>query len=81
MKHGMNTSIESVPKAVELWFTDDMLYVRLDDGREGGTPLEWFPKLRNATDQQRNNWRFIGKGVGIHWEELDEDLSVRGLIR
>jgi hypothetical protein len=81
MKHGMNTSIESVPKAVELWFTDDMLYVRLDDGREVGTPLEWFPKLRNATDQQRNNWRFIGKGVGIHWEELDEDLSVRGLIR
>ncbi|HQW01691.1 MAG TPA: DUF2442 domain-containing protein [Saprospiraceae bacterium] len=77
----MNTSIESVPKAVELWFTDDMLYVRLDDGREVGTPLEWFPKLRNATDQQRNNWRFIGKGVGIHWEELDEDLSVRGLIR
>ena len=81
MKHGMNTSIESVPKAVELWFTDDMLYVRLDDGREVGTPLEWFPKLRNATDQQRNNWRFIGKGVGIHWEELDEVLSVRGLIR
>ena len=81
MKHGMNTSIESVPKAVELWFTDDMLYVRLDDGREVGTPLERFPKLRNATDQQRNNWRFIGKGVGIHWEELDEDLSVRGLIR
>ena len=77
----MNTSIESVPKAVELWFTDDMLYVRLDDGREVGTPLEWFPKLRNATDQQRNKWRFIGKGVGIHWEELDEDLSVRGLIR
>ena len=81
MKHGMNTSIESVPKAVELWFTDDMLYVRLDDGREVGTPLEWFPKLRNANDQQKNNWRFIGKGVGIHWEELDEDLSVRGLIR
>ena len=77
----MNTSIESVPKAVELWFTDDMLYVRLDDGREVGTPLEWFPKLRNANDQQRNNWGFIGKGVGIHWEELDEDLSVRGLIR
>lgn len=77
----MNTSIESVPKAVELWFTDDMLYVRLDDGREVGTPLEWFPKLRNSNDQQRNNWRFIGKGVGIHWEELDEDLSVRGLIR
>ncbi len=77
----MNTSIESVPKAVELWFTDDMLYVRLDDGREVGTPLEWFPKLRNANDHQRNNWRFIGKGVGIHWEELDEDLSVRGLIR
>lgn len=77
----MNTSIESIPKANALWFTDDMLYVRLEDGREVGTPLEWFPKLRNATDHQRNNWRLIGHGIGIHWEELDEDLSVQGLIR
>ena len=43
--------------------------------------VEWFPTLRKATDKQRNSWRLIGKGVGIHWEELDEDLSVGGLLR
>ena len=55
--------------------------VQLSDGREIAVPLEWFPTLRNATDKQRNNWRLISKGVGIHWEDLDEDLSVEGLLR
>ena len=77
----MITSTEFVPKAVDLWFTDDMLYVRLEDGREIGTPLEWFPKLRDASAEQRKNWRLIGNGIGIHWEDLDEDISVRKLIR
>lgn len=76
----MSISIESFPRAVEVWFTEDMFYVRLDDGRELGTPLEWFPKLRNASDEQRKNWRLIGNGTGIHWESLDEDLSVPKLI-
>jgi hypothetical protein len=52
----------------------------LADGREVGTPLEWFPKLRKATATQRNSWRLIGRGVGIHWESLDEDLSVAGIL-
>ncbi|MEP6794664.1 MAG: DUF2442 domain-containing protein [Saprospiraceae bacterium] len=77
----MNTSIESVPKAVDIWFTEDMLYVRLEDGREVGVPLEWFPILIKATPEQRKNWRFIGDGVGIHWEDIDEDLSVRKLVQ
>ncbi len=77
----MITSTESIHKAVDLWFTEDMLFVRLEDGREAGTPLEWFPKLRNATNDQRMNWRLIGNGVGIHWEDIDEDLSVRKLIQ
>lgn len=77
----MNTSIESVPKAVDIWFTEDMLYVRLEDGREVGVPLEWFPRLIKATAEQRNNWRLIGNGVGIHWEDIDEDLSVRRLVQ
>ncbi len=77
----MITSTESLPKATDLWFSEDMLFVRLEDGREIGVPLEWFPKLRTATSAQRNNWRLIGNGVGIHWEELDEDLSVRKLIQ
>jgi len=57
-----------------------MLYVQLSDGREVGVPLEWFPSLRDATADQRANWRLIGRGIGIHWEELDEDLSVEGLL-
>lgn len=80
MKLGMNTSVESAPKANAIWFTEDMLYVRLEDGREVGTPLEWFPTLRNATVKQRNNWRLIGQGIGIHWDDLDEDLSVQKLF-
>ena len=46
-------------KATDVWFSNDMLFVRLDDGREIGTPLEWFPKLRDASDLDRKNWRFI----------------------
>lgn len=72
----MITLTETIPKAVDLWFTEDMLHVRLEDGREIGVPLEWFPKLIKATPEQRNNWRLVGKGVGIHWEDIDEDISV-----
>ena len=68
-------------KATDVWFSNDMLFVRLDDGREIGTPLEWFPKLRDASDLDRKNWRFIGKGIGIHWEKIDEDISISGLLK
>ena len=57
-----------------------MLFVRLEDGREVGVPLDWFPRLREASAKQQENWRFIGNGVGIHWEDIDEDISVRRLI-
>jgi hypothetical protein len=67
--------------AAEVHCTDDALHVRLLDGREIVVPLEWFPRLRDATPEQRTNWRLIGRGVGIHWEEIDEDLSVVGLLR
>ena len=67
--------------ASEVWFEGLMMHVRLLDGREISVPLEWFPKLRDATDAQLRNWRLIGKGVGIHWEDLDEDLSVAGLLK
>jgi len=67
--------------ATGIRFDAERLHVQLSDGREISAPLEWFPSLRNATDAQRDNWRLIGKGVGIHWEDLDEDLSVEGLLR
>lgn len=61
-------------------FAEDMLIVHLDDGREVRVPVEWFPRLRDASGKQRSTWRLIGRGIGIHWPELDEDISVRGLL-
>ncbi len=66
--------------ASQIWFDADMMHVRLADGREVSVPLEWFPSLQEATEAQRKNWRLIGDGVGIHWEDLDEDISVAGLL-
>ena len=68
------------PLAVEVSYTVDALRVRLADGREVSAPLEWFPRLRDATPEQRGEWRLIGGGVGVHWPALDEDLSVAGLL-
>ena len=67
--------------AVDVFFSNDALHVRLSDGREISVPLEWFPRLRDATPEQRQNWRLIGRGIGIHWEDVDEDISVAGLLR
>ena len=66
--------------ASKVWFTNDMLYVLLLDGREIGVPLLWFPRLRKASKEQLKNWRFIGNGVGIHWEGIDEDISISALL-
>ena len=66
--------------ASKVWFTEDLIYVLLVDGREIGVPLLWFPKLRKANKKQLENWRLIGKGIGIHWADLDEDLSISALL-
>lgn len=66
--------------ASKVWFTKDMLYVQLQDGREIGVPLLWFPRLRKASEEQLKGWRLIGNGVGIHWESIDEDISVSALL-
>ena len=65
--------------AVEV--TQDDLVVSLVDGRKIVVPLAWFPRLLHATEAQRNGWELLGDGVGIHWDEIDEDLSVAGLLR
>ena len=67
--------------AVEARCDREFLHVRLSDGREVSAPLQWFPRLRDATAAQRKNWRLIGQGVGLHWEDVDEDISVAGLLR
>ncbi len=66
--------------ALDIRFTADALIVALSDGREISVPLEWFPRLRDATPKQRKNWRLIAKGIGIHWEDVDEDISVASLL-
>lgn len=67
--------------ATDVWFADSKLYVRLTDGREIGIPIDWYPRLRDASDDERADWRFIGRGQGIHWEAIDEDLSVVSFLR
>ncbi len=70
----------TVPAAQSVKITDDSLSVDLSDGRTISVPLAWFPRLLHATKVERNNWRLIGKGHGIHWELIDEDISVEGLL-
>jgi hypothetical protein len=78
----MSTSaIDVEPLAVDVTCTDDALRVVLADGREISAPLVWFPRLQKATPDQRKEWRLIGAGIGIHWEAIDEDVSVESLLR
>jgi hypothetical protein len=60
--------------------TDDSLTVELSDGRTISVPLAWYPRLTYATRDERNRWRLIGRGEGIHWPDLDEDISVEGVL-
>ncbi|NTW84495.1 MAG: DUF2442 domain-containing protein [Chlorobiaceae bacterium] len=77
----VTSTIELNVSAVEhVTVTSDALAVDLSDGRSITVPLAWYPRLMNATESERQNWRLIGKGYGIHWEELDEDISVEGLL-
>jgi len=78
---GMNTlTVETHPLAQNVEFTDDDLIVSLLDGRKLIVPLVWFPRLARATKSQLQNYEILGDGEGIHWPEIDEDLSVAGLL-
>lgn len=69
-----------VPRADNVTVTGDTLSVDLSDGRTISVPLAWFPRLLHASPGERKNWRLIGKGQGIHWVDIDEDVSVEGLL-
>ena len=73
-------TINKSSNAVEIWFDQLKMFVLLDDGREIAIPLDWFPKLRDASEKDKNNWRLIGGGEGIHWDYIDEDILVEGLL-
>ncbi|TRX36353.1 DUF2442 domain-containing protein [Flavobacterium restrictum] len=72
--------ISKSKKAINIVFSDSKMIVFLEDGRELSIPLEWFPRLRKATIEQLNKWRFIGNGEGVHWNEIDEDISIENLL-
>jgi hypothetical protein len=69
------------PRARDVEFADDDFIVALSDGRKIVVPLAWFPRLLRATPDQRRNWQLLGDGVGIHWPDVDEDISVEGLLQ
>jgi len=69
-----------VPLAVNVSISDDTLSVDLRDGRSILVPLAWYPRLANSSANERGNWRLIGQGEGIHWIDLDEDISLLGLL-
>ncbi len=70
----------SVPAAETIAVSADTLTAELSDGRTISVPLDWYPRLTHATPEERDNWRLIADGEGIHWPDLDEDLSVEGLL-
>ena len=67
-------------KPISVEFVDLEIRVALADGREVSAPMAWFPRLRDASQEQRANWRLTGRGEGIHWPDIDEDLSVNALL-
>jgi len=78
----MSTSANEIllPTAEDVKVTRNALKVDLSDGRMISVPLTWYPRLLHATTEERENWRLIGRGRGIHWEDIDEDISVEGLL-
>lgn len=67
-------------RARKIWFDPENLWVELTDGRQIGVPLAYFSRLSNATPQQRERYIISGGGTGLHWEDIDEDISVQGLL-
>lgn len=76
----MSTSVVEQIRAVGLAVSADDLTATLEDGRVITVPLVWYPRLLKATEAQRQNYRWIGRGIGIHWPDIDEDLSVAGFL-
>ncbi len=75
-----SSTVDSHAAAANVLVSEDTLTVELSDGRVLSVPVAWYPRLTHGTAAERNNWRLIGAGHGIHWPELDEDISVEGLL-
>ncbi len=70
----------AIPNAQHVSVSDESLTVELEDGRTLSAPLGWYPRLAHAKQEERNRWRLIGQGSGIHWDDIDEDISIEGLL-
>ena len=77
--NSLTTEIQSA-RAEQVMVTDDTLIVDMTDGRTISVPLAWYPRLQHGDIGERNHWRLIGRGKGIHWPDLDEDISVENLL-
>ena len=76
----ISASDTTIPKAEDVSVTSDTLTVELSDGRTISVPLGWFPRLSHATSKERKTWLLVGKGEGVHWPLIDEDVGVEGLL-
>ena len=74
------TTDHQIPRGQQVTIDDEALTVDLNDGRTITVPIAWYPRLLHGTPDERQNWRFIGDGEGIHWPDLDEDISMEGII-
>ena len=77
---GMNTAAKSEPLATDVEVTEDEIVAHLSDGRTISVPLAWSWRLSEATPEERGNFRLIGSGQGIHWPDVDEDISINGML-
>jgi hypothetical protein len=78
----MNNAAPNAGERVkDVHFSEDTISVDLVDGRTITVPLAWYPRLLHSTDEQRRNWQVAGGGYGIHWPDIDEDLTTQGLLR
>ena len=76
----MNTVVSDTPRIIDLQVTDDSIVAHLADGRAISVPLAWSWRLSEATPAQRSNFEFIGSGLGVHWPDIDEDISATGML-
>ena len=70
----------AIPNAQHVSISDEALTVELEDGRTLSAPIGWYPRLAHAKPEERSSWRLIGQGSGIHWDDIDEDISIEGLL-
>lgn len=75
-----STAETQIPAAVRVHLSEETLSVELTDGRTISAPVAWYPRLSHGTTEERNHWRLVGGGRGIHWPDLDEDISVENLL-